>query len=138
MAQRVKKSFDQHLSDEVVVEEIKDVTPKEQAELIANKFAEVSQEYDRIKSEDIDIPEFSEEEIPKVAESEIVAALADMDANKSNVKKDIPAKVLKHFAKQLGKPVTDLINTAIRQGCWPDIYKIEMVTPIPKCFHPKM
>ena len=130
-------SFDQHLSDEIVVESIKHLPSKQQAELIADKFAEVSQEYEKIKTEDIEIPEFSEEDIPQFTEQEVVAALAEMDTSKSNVKDDIPAKILKHFAPQLGKPVADVLNSAIRQGLWPDIFKLEMVTPVPKKFPPK-
>jgi hypothetical protein len=60
-----------------------------------------------------------------------------MDTSKSNCKGDIPAKILKAFACQLGKPVSDVINTSIRQGCWPDIFKLELVTPVPKVFPPK-
>jgi hypothetical protein len=33
--------------------------------------------------------------------------------------------------------VTDVINTPIKQGRWPDIYKLEIVTPVPKQFPPK-
>ena len=39
-------SYDQHKADPVIVESIKNLTDKEQAELIAAKFARVSQEYE--------------------------------------------------------------------------------------------
>ena len=130
-------SFDQHQSDEVIVEEIKELPNNIQAELIADKFAEISQEYEAIKKEDIDVPFFSDDDIPIVTEEEVIAILAAMDTSKSNYKGDIPAKILKAFACQLGKPVSDVINTSIRQGCWPDIFKLELVTPVPKVFPPK-
>ena len=53
------------------------------------------------------------------------------------VQGDVPAKLLKHFAKQLAKPVSDVVNASIKQGCWPDIFKLEIVTPVPKVFPPK-
>ena len=130
-------SFDQHTSDEVIVEAIKDLPAQEQAELIANKFAEVSQEYDKLEDGDIDVPEFDIDDIPQVSEAEVIEALANMDTSKSDTKDDVPSKILKHFALQLGKPVTDVINTSIRQGCWPNIFKLEVVTPVPKQFPPK-
>ena len=37
----------------------------------------------------------------------------------------------------LEKPVTDVINSSIRQGIWPNIYKLEIVTPVPKLFPPQ-
>ena len=130
-------SFDQMKAEEVVVEAIKDLPNNEQAELIADKFASVSQEYDSLKTEDILVPEFSESEIPVVSVEEVKMTLAQMDANKSNVKNDVPAKILKHFAGELAKPVADVINSSIKQGCWPDILKLEIVTPVPKVFPPK-
>jgi hypothetical protein len=60
-----------------------------------------------------------------------------MDTNKSTVEGDVPAKILKSFSKQLAKPVSDVINSMIRQGCWPDILKLETVTPVPKENPPK-
>ena len=125
-------SFDQHKSANIIVESIKDLTSKEQAEKIADKFAEVSQQYEEIKPEEIDIPFFSDDDIPEISEAEVTATLMELDVNKSDVKDDIPAKILKEFAPLLGRPVADLINTCIKQGAWPDIFKLEMVTPVPK------
>ena len=57
--------FDQQKTEEIVVESIKDLPASEQAELIADKFAEVANEYEKLKKEDIDVQEFSEKEIPQ-------------------------------------------------------------------------
>ena len=129
--------FDQFKSEDVTVEDIKDLPMNEQAELIADKFAAVSQEYEAVKTEDIEIPEFCEADIPKVSVEDVKVALAQMDSNKSNVQNDVPAKVLKYVADQLAKPVADVINSSIRQGIWPDVLKLEIVTPVPKVFPPK-
>ena len=130
-------SFDQNEGEEVCVESIKDLTNKEQAEIIAEKFAAISQEYDALETEDIEVPEFTEEDIPIVTEQQVEEALSSMDTNKSNVEGDIPAKILKYFSKQLSKPVSNIINSMIRQGCWPEILKLETVTPVPKENPPK-
>lgn len=34
-------------------------------------------------------------------------------------------------------PLAETINASIQQGCWPDILKLEIVTPVPKVFPPK-
>ena len=130
-------SFDQLKLEEIDVEAIKDLPNKEQAELIANNFAAISQEYDRLETDDIQIPFFSPSEIPVVTEVDVQLALESLDTNKSNVENDVPAKILKHFAKQIAKPLADIINDSIQQGCWPDILKLEIVTPVPKVFPPK-
>ena len=129
--------YDQQKSEEIVVESIKDLPINEQAELIADRFASVSQEYEKLKTEDIKIQEFSFDQIPQFKVSEVRDILSKMDTNKSNVVGDIPAKILKTFSTELSKPVSIVINSAIMQGVWPDIFKLEIVTPVPKEFPPK-
>ena len=51
---------------------------------------------------------------------------------------DIPAVLLKTFAEEIADPVADIINTSVRQGIWPTIFKIEHITPVPKIQPPKL
>ena len=125
-------NYDQHKSEEIEVGEIKDLSVEMQTDKIADKFSAVNQEYKKLENEDITIPEFKVEDIPQFEESEVQVILEEMDTNKSNVKGDIPAKILKLCSAQLVKPITNLINASLRQGVWPDIFKLEIVTPVPK------
>ena len=63
--------------------------------------------------------------------------MQEIDPKKSNVSGDIPAKILKKFARSFALPVSNVINSSIREGVWPEIYKLEIVTPVPKQFPPK-
>ena len=54
--------------------------------------------------------------------------------NTSTVKDDIPAKIIKEFACELSEPMTDILNTMVDRGEYPYIWKLEMVTPVPKVF----
>ena len=119
------------------MESLKDFPIKAQSELIADKFSSVSQEYEKLIDSDVEVPVFSESEIPVISVEDVKLALAGMDTNKSNVKDDVPAKILKHFANELAAPMADVLNSSIKQGCWPDIFKLEIVTPVPKVFPPK-
>ena len=47
------------------------------------------------------------------------------------------SRILKHFASEIAILLTESINAAITQGCWPDILKREIVTPVPKIYLPK-
>ena len=58
--------------------------------------------------------------------------LENMNTRKSNVRGDVPSFIFKQFADPLTKPVTNVVNAAIKQGHWPDICKMEIVTPVPK------
>ena len=121
-------NFDQLKSEEILVENIKDLTALEQTEQIADKFSEVANEYEKLKAEDIAVPFFSEEEIPKFTTKEVELVLNEIDAKKSNVNGDFPVKLLKKFSKYLAVPIRDLLNCSIRQGIWPEIFKMEIVT----------
>ena len=47
---------------------------------------------------------------------------------------DFPAKLIKHFAAYLAEPLTDILNTSIRRGEYPKVYKFEVSTPVPKAY----
>ena len=83
--------FDQDKFEKVNVEEIRNLPSNQQAELIADKFASVSQEYEALKREDIVIPPFNESDIPIISTDQVVEALKNMDVSKSSVKGDIPS-----------------------------------------------
>ena len=119
------------------VEDIKSYTDEQQAELIADKFAQVSNEYKPLDREKISFPHFSMSEIPSFTETEVLDVLENMDTSKSTRDTDIPAKILKKFANKICKPLTSLINDAVQQGYWPDFLKLEFVTPVPKATHLK-
>ena len=137
--QELKKLMrvDQRLSEEIIVEDIKDFPDDEQAEIIANKFISVSQEYDKLKTDEIRVPEFENHKIPQFTEQEVLKTISEMDGNKSSIYGDVPSKIWKSFAELLYKPVTNVINASLKQGIWPSILKHEIVTPVPKKFPPK-
>ena len=95
MVQRIKRitNYEKEKYETIAVDNIKNLPDDEQAEQIADKFAQISQEYDELK-----------------------------DVKKSSVKGDVPAKLFKHFGAELAKPVTDVINCCFKQGIWPNTY----------------
>ena len=42
-----------------------------------------------------------------------------------------------YFSTKISKPLTQIINNCIQQGVWPEIFKSEIVTPVPKVPVPK-
>ena len=74
---------------------------------------------------------FQQKDIPKFTDEEVIVVTDGLAINKLVIKNDVPVKILKHFAKYLGKPLSLIINNAITRGVLPDILKTEIVTPIP-------
>lgn len=102
----LKRLINHDVPDEKIdVEAIKHLTDSEQVEMIAEKFAEVANLYEPLDRSKISVPSFTSADIPKVNRAEVQEILENMDTNKSCRKTDVPAKVLKKFAKFLCGPL---------------------------------
>ena len=128
-------SLDQHKRDQPNVEEIRHLPDQQQAELIAEQFAKIQNEYEPLQDGDISVPHFSESEIPRFTAAQVWFGLTKLSANKATVPGDVPARLIKHFAAYLAEPLTDILNASVRRGEYPKIYKFETSTPVPKV-HP--
>ena len=128
-------SHDQHRSEEPYVEEIAHLPDQQQANLIADHFLSIPNQYDSLKSEDIHIPEFSPSEVPQFHLAEVWFALSRIKTNKATVEGDISAAIIQKFAAYLCEPFTHILNCSLMSGVYPRIYKYETCTPVPKV-HP--
>ena len=61
--------------------------------------------------------------VPQFLPAQVWFALTQLKTNKSTVSGDIPAKLIKQFAAYLAEPFTDILNTSVRRGEYPEIYK---------------
>ena len=57
-----------------------------------------------------------------------------MNPRKASVSGDVPPKVLKVIAAYIAEPFTHIINSAIKRGEYPNIFKHEIITPVPKIY----
>ena len=57
-------SYDQHVLDLIIVDQIRDKTDQEQADFIAESFASISREYEPLQTNQINIPKILPEEFP--------------------------------------------------------------------------
>ena len=131
-------SYDQMKTEPIIVNSINHLNDLEQAEIIADTFANVRNEgFEPLVKSDINIPAFNKCDIPEISISKVKLQLSQLDVKRGQVKDDIPARVLKEFSTQVAAPLTDIINTCITRGEWPDSWKLEVATPIPKEYPPK-
>ena len=109
-------NYDQKRVDFVDVEEINQLSDQHQAEAIVDSVSKISNEYEPIKAENIEIPTFAKSDLPNIETHKIRQHLQQIKINKATVSGDIPAKIIKEFAQYLCIPVTDIIYTAIQSG----------------------
>ena len=129
-------SYDQR-NEQINIDEIRHLPDQEQAEIIAEMFSSIQNEYEPIKTEDIVVPPFSSKDVPQFQPSQVWLLLAQLKTNKATVPGDFPVKLIKHFAAYLAHPLTGIINTIIRRGEYSQLYKFEICTPVPKVFPPQ-
>ena len=103
--------------------------------MIADEFSEVPNSNSPLHTSDILVPPFRPSDIPQFTAAEVWKKLASLKVKKSTIKGDIPAKIFKVFAAYLAEPLAIILNCSIRNGEYPDIWKDEIATPIPKT-HP--
>ena len=123
-------------SDNIVVEELTGLTDKEQAEKIAEHYAEIGNSFEPVKPENFDekylrLPynlKFEPEKIKKI--------ILGMNKKAATVRDDIPMKLIHTFAEELSYPLAHVISATLR-GIYPTIWKQEIVTPVPKVFPPE-
>ena len=125
------------VKEEISVDEINHLSDQEQAELIADQFSAIPNQYQSLSADDVKVPCFSKSDVPQFNPAQVWLKLAQMKTNKSTVAGDFPAKLSKRFAAYIAEPLTDIINTSIRDGQYPEIYKKEVCTPVPKSYPPE-
>ena len=120
----------------IQVSEICQYTKKEQTELIADQFSKISQEYDALRTCDLSVLDFTMDSIPHISQLKVRKTLKHIKTKPSFIPGDILSIVLKNLANQIAIPLTNIINSCITEGQWPDIWKEEAVTHIPKVHPP--
>ena len=124
-------------NDRIVVEEIMELDDEEQAEAIADHYAAISTEYEPLKEEDIP-KELYEPPLPPptVSEEKVQKAIKSMNKKASTVKEDIPMVLIDEYSDMLCTPLAHIINECFKQGKHPLLWKIEIITPVPKIYPP--
>ena len=127
-----KMTSKDQMSQQINIDEISHLPDQEQAEIIADKFSSIQNEYEQLKTDEINVPDYSENDIPQFHPAQVWFHLARIKTNKATVPGDFPARLIKQFAAYLADPLTDVLNTSVKRGEYPQIYKYEICTPCTK------
>ena len=123
--------------NDVEIEELQNLSIPAQAEAIADNFDKIANLYDPLKKEDIEIPEDAQSRtLPLYEPHQIWEKIKSMKKKKSTVKGDIPWRIICEFSVELSSPFCNIFNTGTLNCEWPNIWKFEYVTPVPKVFPP--
>ena len=108
------------------------LTAAESADRIAQKFAEISQEFpaiavDRLPTRVVqNIQNIENQQIPFISRSLIEDKIRRSKNTKGGVPGDLPVKLAKEFGPELSIPTQKIFNNIVQTGKWPDRWKTEM------------
>ena len=120
-----------HAARGLDVQSLKGLSDQESAEVIAEAFAAVSLEYQKLDR--TKLPAFLPAGRPKTVNIiEVFKATQQQKSTKSTLPIDIPDNLRKECALDLAEPLTDIFNSCLRDGRFPSPWRREWVTPVPK------
>ena len=112
------------------------LTPQQSAEMIAEHFAAISQEYSPLNINLLPVRVrkrlADNTNPPIISEFECYQKLRKAKKPKSVIPGDLPSRLVKEFIVELSKPYSDLFNNILQSASWPQQFKVEHVTPISK------
>ena len=133
---KIKRMSSHGQKDEVVVQELAGLPVEEQVENIADKFSEISNLYNPLKREDIAFQQISnKKDPPRVEPYDILRQIKKSKMKASTVTGDIPMKLIKAVDVFICEPLSNILKRSLSHGEYPDKWKVEYVTPVPKV-HP--
>ena len=120
----------------ILVEELEGYSEQEQADLIAEHYSEISNQYDALSVDDF--PQYKNKEFcpPTIEPVKVYQIIKGMNKKAATVTGDVPIKLIDEFAVEIATPLAHILNVCLMDGVYPDIYKVESVTPAPKVFPP--
>ena len=125
------------LSQNIQIDQLIGYSDQEQANIIAEHYANISNQYEPVKEDDF--PDFRSEQFcpPVIEPFHVYKAILTMNKKAAAAPGDIPMRLIKEFSVELATPLAHLYNECLIQGQYPDIYKSESVTPVPKYYPPE-
>ena len=107
-----------------------DKSDEELAEWLADFFNGISSEYEPLDPSTI--PSTFDRQLPIITEEEVVKKLRKAKKKNSKVPGDIDSRLYDKYASKLAVPITFIFNKIAELNEWPEAWKVEHVTVIPK------
>ena len=122
-------AVDSKISDDVVVESLRNLSDQEAVNAIGEHFAAVSNEYVPIDNKKL--PAYLPAQCPpQIDEITVYHELMKIKKTKSTLPIDIPEKLRRECAVHLAAPLTIIFNNCLNTSVYPAIWKHEWVTPV--------
>jgi hypothetical protein len=119
-----------------MVDEMLGLNNKQQAERIADHYSAISNHYEQIKSEDF-LSFKDTSSLPLIEPLKVHKVVGTMNNKSATIPGDLPMRLISELSVELASPLAHLVTSCMKWGVYPNIYKVENVTPVPKTFPPE-
>ena len=127
-------------SCDIFVEEICDLSNQDQAKKIAEFYASPCNLFDPVNKNDFSdyLSDLNYESLSEnlITPQQIEEIINKLNSKSATVLGDLPMKIINLFSRELSSPLCNVINTMLLTGIYPDMWKRELITPVPKCYPP--
>lgn len=113
----------------------RDKKQEELVEDLADYFSRITADYDCVSKDDL--PTTFDRPIYELTPGMVAARIRESKKPNSTVPGDIPPKLLNDVADWIAEPLCSIFNCLPRQGRWPEAWKLEYQTIIPKTKNPE-
>ena len=124
--------------DEMFVEELSNLENDQQANKIVDFYASTRNLFEPINPSDFqDFMDFDPNEDLSallIEPRKIMQIVKKMNKKSACVSGDLPMKIVTEFAPELSVPLTHIFNSIFETKIYPELWKTETLTPIPKVF----
>ena len=135
---KIKRMTSHSIEEETVIEEFQGLSDQIQAEKIADQFEQISNLYSPLNMKDINISSLKDDRPPPEVNPYLVyLKIMSLTKKTDTAIGDIPMKVIRLCAEELSFPLSDIYTRAILYGEYPNLYKLEIVTPAAKVYPPR-
>ena len=122
----------------IIVDELTGLSDEEQAELIADHYSQISNLYDPVQDDDFsDYLKDNCSPPPKIEPRKVHSTIQTMNMKAATANGDVPIKLISEFSVEFAFPLAHIINFCLKTGVYPNLWKLESVTPAPKVFPPE-
>ena len=105
------------------------------AEKVADFFTNIAKDFVPLTDRDVPVTERKDDSI-QLEEAEVLDRVKSCKKPKGLLSGDVFPSLLTSYAQFFAPPLTKVINKAFKQEIWPEVWKLETVTIIPKTQNP--
>ena len=122
--------------NKIMVDELVGLDDMQQAERIADHYSTISNQYEQVKIEDFAKYE-NEGNLPCIEPLKVYHTINSMNKKAATIPGDMPMKLFAEFSVEIAFPVAHTIDACLKSGVYPNLFKHELVTPVPKVYPPE-